>query len=287
MKKNAWLLTCLISVCASVHAEDVDGLARKLSDPDISIRIEVATSLGKMGEAASPAVPALILALKQAYKDMSSFENSELRKAAAIALGEIGPKAKDAVPLLEYAIKDGSLTAAAALSKVAPDRVAEINEIVAVHWCKQYGDSQAQYSAQKKEFAQKLKGATGLGNLLPDRFANADGDSAAPKPLCNYCFRVLNAQGDKVPGGRKAYIVDGRMTDGAALVAYPVEYGVNGKKTFLVGLIDGHKRLYSKDLGADSTRLGKEMTEFNPDDTWKKEDASWGLAPGSAPELKP
>jgi hypothetical protein len=71
------------------------------------------------------------------------------------------------------------------------------------------------------------------------------------------------------------------------LVAYPAEYGVKGKKTFVIAGIQTETKLYSKDFGADSAKIGKEMSEFNPDDTWKEEDVSRGLAPGSAPELKP
>ncbi len=199
-----------------------------------------------MGETASPAVPALILAFKQAYKGMPTFQLSQVREAATIAFGQIGPKAKDAVPLLEYEIKHtGSLTAVTALSKVAPDRVGEVNEMLAVHWCKQFGDSAGQIAYEKKkatgvvQFAQKLKGEDGVESRTSLSFANAEGDLPNPKPLCNYCFRVLKAQGDKVAGGKKSYVVDGKMTLGVALVAYPVEYGANGKRTFLVALING------------------------------------------------
>ena len=53
-------------------------------------------------------------------------------------------------------------------------------------------------------------------------------------------------QGKHAPGGAKQYIVDGKMTEGFAFVAYPAEYRSSGVMTFIVGS-DGV--VYQRDLG--------------------------------------
>src|ERR1700751_3950996 len=54
------------------------------------------------------------------------------------------------------------------------------------------------------------------------------------QPFHGYYFRLLKAQGPHAHGGAKDYIVDGRMTGGFAVLAYPVEYGASGVMSFLV-----------------------------------------------------
>src|SRR5262245_6455327 len=49
-----------------------------------------------------------------------------------------------------------------------------------------------------------------------------------------YVYRILKSQGASAPGGFRDYLVDGRMTRGFALVAFPARYGVSGVLTFLV-----------------------------------------------------
>ena len=45
-------------------------------------------------------------------------------------------------------------------------------------------------------------------------------------PFHGYYFRIVDAQGSAAVGGAKPYVVDGRMTGGFALVAWPVLTGV-------------------------------------------------------------
>jgi hypothetical protein len=66
-------------------------------------------------------------------------------------------------------------------------------------------------------------------------------------------------------GGKKLYILDGEMTQGHALVAYPADYSVTGRKTFLVS---SEGRVFEKDLGTDTPTVISAMVEFNPDPTW-------------------
>ena len=69
-----------------------------LTHPDTFVRRDVAVALGSLGPGAQPAVPALIVALKDTV--------GHVRLAAAEALGEIGPNAKAAIPALQKTRQD-------------------------------------------------------------------------------------------------------------------------------------------------------------------------------------
>ena len=60
----------------------------------------------------------------------------------------------------------------------------------------------------------------------------------------------------------KNYMVDGKMTCGFALLAYPAEYSVSGIMRFIVGQ-DGV--VYQKNLGPKTAALAKAIDEYNPD----------------------
>jgi hypothetical protein len=87
-----------------------------------------------------------------------------------------------------------------------------------------------------------------------------------PHPFHGYVYRLLTSQGAGAPGGAKDYIVDGKMTGGFALVAYPVRYRDSGVMTFVVNQ-DG--QIYQKDLGPRTSQIASEMEEYNPDSTWQ------------------
>lgn len=89
----------------------------------------------------------------------------------------------------------------------------------------------------------------------------------APTPYRGYYYRVLTRQGKGSPGGAKKYIVDGKMTEGFAFLAYPAEYRSSGVMTFIVNQ-DGI--VYQKDLGKNTAELAKAMKEYNPDSGWEK-----------------
>ncbi len=82
-----------------------------------------------------------------------------------------------------------------------------------------------------------------------------------------YVYKILTAQGPLASGGAREYIVNGRMTEGFALVAFPVRYGVSGIMTFLVNQ-DGV--IFQKDLGPKTVEAGGQMARFDPDGTWTK-----------------
>jgi len=89
--------------------------------------------------------------------------------------------------------------------------------------------------------------------------------NAAPTPFHGYYFKILTAQGPAAPGGAKDYVVDGKMTGGFALIAWPAAYDSTGVMTFIVGQ-DGIVR--EKDLGAQTTSAAAALRAFDPDSSW-------------------
>ena len=87
----------------------------------------------------------------------------------------------------------------------------------------------------------------------------------ASEPLWGYRFRVLTAQGSAAKGGAQSYLVNGEMSGGFGLIAYPDEYGRSGIMTFMVNQ-DGV--VYEKDLGEDTIKLAPGLKTYDPDNTW-------------------
>jgi hypothetical protein len=92
-------------------------------------------------------------------------------------------------------------------------------------------------------------------------------DAEGPSPFHGYYYRILTAQGKSADGGAKSYIVNGDMTGGFALLAYPADYRSSGVMTFIVGQ-DGV--IYQKDLGPKTAELASAIKEYSPDKTWHK-----------------
>jgi hypothetical protein len=159
------------------------------------------------------------------------------------------------------------------------------NEMSTIRVCQELVAAQKEYSADHKEYAQKIFSDEGQSNGL---YWKASGDhlspigplvaaavtesyaasrDGAPTPYRGYYYHVLVRQGKNAPGGAKAYIVNGKMTGGFAFVAYPAEYRSSGVMTFLVNE-DGV--VYQKDLGKRTGALAKAMKDYNPDSSWRK-----------------
>jgi hypothetical protein len=89
--------------------------------------------------------------------------------------------------------------------------------------------------------------------------------TAGPQPFHGYLFRILTEQGPSAPGGAKSYLVDGKLSRGFALLAWPAEYGQSGIMTFMVGR---EGVVFQKDLGASTAGVAKAITAYDPDSTW-------------------
>lgn len=89
-------------------------------------------------------------------------------------------------------------------------------------------------------------------------------------PFHGYWYKILTAQGPGAPGGAKSYFdATGHMTGGFAVLAWPGEYGVTGRASFICGP-DGI--VYERDFGAETDETARSMTTFDPAAPWKKAD---------------
>jgi hypothetical protein len=76
---------------------------------------------------------------------------------------------------------------------------------------------------------------------------------------------MLTRQGKHAPGGKHAYVINGNMIAGFALVAWPAEYGETGIMTFVV---NQQGRVYQKNLGPNTAKTAAAMKAYDPDKTW-------------------
>jgi Protein of unknown function (DUF2950) len=161
------------------------------------------------------------------------------------------------------------------------------NEMSAIRVCQELAAAEKEYhDAQHSEYAQTIfsdegqrnglywKVAAGetqspIGPLVANAVAQgyAPGRSGAPTPYRGYYFHILTTQGKNAPGGTKHYIVDGKMTEGFAFVAYPAEYRSSGVMTFIVS---GDRAVYQRDLGKATDAIANSMKKYDPDSTWRK-----------------
>src|SRR5271157_3346766 len=159
------------------------------------------------------------------------------------------------------------------------------NEVSTISVCQELVAAQKEYySTQHNEYAGETfsdegqhnglywKAAEGespspIGPLVASAFATGKSPGGAPTPYRGYVYRMLTRQGKKGPGGAKSYIVNGKMTEGFAFVAYPAEYRSSGVMTFIV---NENGVVYQKDLGKQTDALAKEMKEYNPNSSWQK-----------------
>jgi hypothetical protein len=96
-------------------------------------------------------------------------------------------------------------------------------------------------------------------------------DDQGPSPLHGYYFRILEGQGKSAKGGAAEYVVDGEMSGGFALVAWPVHYDASGIMTFLV---NQEGVAYEKDLGPETATQVKAIMRYDPDASWRPVEAS-------------
>ncbi len=164
------------------------------------------------------------------------------------------------------------------------------NELATVDILHAMADAQAEYfsktheDSRVRQYAQKFISDEGkqnglywkpadenqpespLGPLAAHAAAEGYGNAQAPQPFHGYIYRILTKQGERAHGGAKDYVVNGAMTGGFAILAYPAEYGNSGVMSFLISR-DGV--VLQKNLGDNTSDAAKAITAFDPDDTWK------------------
>jgi hypothetical protein len=171
------------------------------------------------------------------------------------------------------------------------DRRVGRNELGAIAVCEGYVQSQIEFASKGRDgnssgvYAQRFHSDSGKRDGLYWATSKGEPESpmgplvagaaiekspqqstGAPAPYYGYFYMILTAQGQDAPGGAKNYILDGKLTGGFALVAYPAQYGASGVMTFVVNQ-DGV--VYQQDLGEQTSDLASKMIAYNPDSLWR------------------
>jgi hypothetical protein len=164
------------------------------------------------------------------------------------------------------------------------------NELTVIDILNEMADAQTEYfsktqdGSKVKQYAQRFVSSEGkhdglywkvsegetespLGPLAARASAEGyqRGTKESPQPFHGYFYRILKEQGTHADGGAKSYVVNGNMTRGFAILAYPAEYRTSGVMTFMIGQ-DG--RVYQNDFGSETVAAAKEIKSFDPDDSW-------------------
>jgi len=154
------------------------------------------------------------------------------------------------------------------------------NELAVMQVVLAYHDAQMEYASIDRnndgilEYAQRFistdnshdglywkTDSTDTPSPLGSLFANDTPEGA----YHGYFYRILTSQGDAANGGNEEYIVDGRMTGGFALIAWPAVYGRTGVMSFIVNH-DG--TVFQRDLGPDSPVIVEDVQSFDPGAQW-------------------
>jgi len=192
------------------------------------------------------------------------------------------------VPLLQTPSGRWYFDSAGGADEILARRIGR-NELTAVAATAALANAQQKYFSEThaggdaKQYAQQFVSDEGKQNGLywPDSegraqsplsqmgdFAKGAGytNAGTPQPFNGYYFRILTKQGDTAKGGAKDYIVNGKMTRGFAILAYPAAYQDSGIMSFLV---DTDGIVYEKDLGPKTVDTAAALTAYNPGDGWK------------------
>ncbi len=165
------------------------------------------------------------------------------------------------------------------------------NELNAIEVCRAYVEAQRDYAAKDPlgdglhEYARRVAsvGARHVGLYWPTSpgeqesplgplVAAAEAQGFPPAsaeglaPFHGYYYRILTRQGKSAPGGAQDYFVNGRLTGGFALVAFPATWGDSGVMTFIVNQTGV---VFQKNLGPNTASIARRMSEYDPDETWK------------------
>ncbi|MEX2745367.1 DUF2950 family protein [Rhizobium mongolense] len=159
------------------------------------------------------------------------------------------------------------------------------NELATIETMHDYVTAQREYASEDRdgdgiyEYAQRLISGPGKVDGLywdPSVYGEESPASALVESAAfdkakrgegyfGYRYRILTGQGDNVLGGKQSYIVNGHMTAGFALLAWPVKYRVTGVQTFI---INGLSDIYQLDLGSKTEERAAAIKDFNPDSNW-------------------
>jgi hypothetical protein len=104
-----------------------------------------------------------------------------------------------------------------------------------------------------------------LARATAEGYAKDGQQQGDRRPYHGYLYRPLLSQGPAATGGARDYVVNGKLTRGFAVIAYPADYGASGITTFIVNQ-DG--LVWQRDLGENTEMEAAAITQFNPDSSW-------------------
>jgi hypothetical protein len=139
------------------------------------------------------------------------------------------------------------------------------------------GDGVLQYASRIASSPLRMDGLapSPLGTVpgpavgLNESFARAEGrpGEANFNPVGGYGYRILTAQGPAAEGGAKSYLVNGRLTEGYAVIAWPVRPGQTGLSTFIM---DWRGNIFEREFGAGTAAEVARITSFDPGPGWTR-----------------
>jgi len=142
------------------------------------------------------------------------------------------------------------------------------NEVEALEVCRALVDAEKDYFAGAHQYTAKFVSANGTHDGL--YWSTTDSSKKSPigpylahagvsgsgnaEPFHGYYYRILPLQ-------------NGKIASGFAVLAFPAVYRSSGVMTLLM---DQNGDAYEKDLGPKTNELARQISVFNPDNTWKK-----------------
>ncbi|MEF0942951.1 DUF2950 domain-containing protein [Rhizobium sp. BR 362] len=251
----------------ALSSNDVDGLAQLLGLDGAKLKAseEAMTALGLIKEGAANQV---------------ALQDNQDRKIVLIG-DRLWPLP---FPLVKREDGKWAFDTKAGLEEILNRRIGE-NELQTIQTMHDYVQAQRVYASEDRdgdgvyEYAQVLISDEGQKNGLYWMAETDEDESPASSLIENaafgralkgegyfgYRYRILTSQGPNVFGGQHSYIVNGNMTDGFALIAWPVKYRETGVQTFM---ISDQSVIYERDLGENTAEIARSIKEFNPDHNW-------------------
>lgn len=169
------------------------------------------------------------------------------------------------IPLIEY---NGAWYFDAELGKqeIRYRRIGR-NEVEALQVCHALADAEKEYHADAHHYTDKFVSSANSHDGL--YWSSSDPKQNSPiGPYLAHAGVGPSESAGRVPYHGYYYRILLQANAGEfAIVAFPAEYRSSGVMTFLM---NANGDAYEKDLGPATAASSKQITSFNPDNTWKK-----------------
>jgi hypothetical protein len=290
MMSNQWLRRVGALICAmALAAPGLAGTQRHFPSPQAAVdalvdslaRSDDAELRAVLGPDSGPLLTLDDLSAEDRYDFLAAWAKGHRVVAEGRARARLVLSDGWALPIPMVRSENGWAFDARAGHKEMQTRRIGRNELAAIASMRAFVEAQREYAALNPggssvpAFAQKIRSTPGQRDGL--YWTTAPGEPQSPLgPLFDgqnlkggyhgYNFRILKSQGPAAAGGAKNYLKGDRMTEGFALVGWPVQFGQTGVMTFIVNQ-DG--KVFQKSLGPKSATIASSMTRFDPDASWQ------------------